>query len=293
LAIMAEIGQTLRETRMRQKIDMTEVEAATKIRAKYLRALENEEWDLLPGPTFVKTFLRTYAEYLGLDARTLVEEYRERYEKPSTQDLTPIAGPGLGGKRNRRRRPAIPVPAVLGVLGVVALLGALYLLGSWGDGDNGGGDESPAPGAVEQPQRQSDGDLAGEQHGDAEARREARERRRARARARARRERRERERRRAAANRTVSLALVPTGEVFVCLVDGRGRRLVPGQNLAPGARRGPYRSRRFRATFGNGQITLRVNGRTVQVAEQAQPIGMEITPKGRRMLSEAQRPTCS
>ena len=62
---MPEIGETLRETRMRRRIDMTEVEAATKIRAKYLRALENEEWDLLPGPTFVKTFLRTYAEYLG------------------------------------------------------------------------------------------------------------------------------------------------------------------------------------------------------------------------------------
>src|SRR3712207_7553588 len=78
---MPEIGETLRETRMRRRIDMTEVEAATKIRAKYLRALENEEWDLLPGPTFVKTFLRTYAEYLGLDARNLVEEYKQRFER--------------------------------------------------------------------------------------------------------------------------------------------------------------------------------------------------------------------
>ena len=98
---MPEIGETLRETRMRRRIDMTEVEAATKIRAKYLRALENEEWDLLPGPTFVKTFLRTYAEYLDLDPRLLVEEYRQRYERPSTQDLTPF-GPGMGGGRGQR-----------------------------------------------------------------------------------------------------------------------------------------------------------------------------------------------
>src|SRR5829696_8345631 len=70
---MPEIGDQLRETRLRNRIDITEVEAATKIRAKYLRALENEEWELLPGPTFVKTFLRTYADYLGLDARNLVE----------------------------------------------------------------------------------------------------------------------------------------------------------------------------------------------------------------------------
>ena len=98
---MPEIGETLRETRMRRRIDMTEVEAATKIRAKYLRALENEEWDLLPGPTFVKTFLRTYAEYLELDPRLLVEEYRQRYERPSTQDLTPFAR-GAGGQRAAR-----------------------------------------------------------------------------------------------------------------------------------------------------------------------------------------------
>ena len=66
---------------MRQRIDISEVESETKIRAKYLRALENEEWDLLPGPTFVKTFLRTYAEYLDLDPRLLVEEYRQRFER--------------------------------------------------------------------------------------------------------------------------------------------------------------------------------------------------------------------
>src|SRR3954454_7100227 len=138
---MPEIGETLRETRMRRRIDMTEVEAATKIRAKYLRALENEEWDLLPGPTFVKTFLRTYAEYLDLDPRLLVEEYRQRYERPSTHDLTPF-GPGLGGQRRGRRRrrrrrrrrhrraPIGPIVVVLG--GVLLLLGALYLIGRHG-----------------------------------------------------------------------------------------------------------------------------------------------------------------
>ena len=47
---MPEIGATLREARMRARIDVSEIEAQTKIRAKYLRALENEEWGLLPGP---------------------------------------------------------------------------------------------------------------------------------------------------------------------------------------------------------------------------------------------------
>src|ERR687894_2546337 len=127
---MPEIGDQLRETRLRNRIDITDVEAATKIRAKYLRALENEEWELLPGPTFVKTFLRTYADYLGLDARNLVEDYRQRYERTSVQDLTPF-GTNLGARRQRPRRPVL-APWMALVLGVVLLVGALYVLGTWG-----------------------------------------------------------------------------------------------------------------------------------------------------------------
>src|SRR3712207_7831882 len=93
---MPEIGSTLREARVRQRLDITQIEAETKIRAKYLRALENEEWDLLPGPTYVKTFLRTYAEALGLDAKLIVEEYKLRHERPSDAELRPIAPPRSG-----------------------------------------------------------------------------------------------------------------------------------------------------------------------------------------------------
>src|ERR1700709_2811587 len=103
---MADIGETLREARMRRRIDMTGVEAATKIRAKYLRALENEEWDLLPGPTFVRTFLRTYGDYLGLDSKMLVEEYKQRFERPGPQDLLPFS-PRSSSRRQPRSR-AVP-----------------------------------------------------------------------------------------------------------------------------------------------------------------------------------------
>src|ERR1700750_271709 len=119
---MPEIGETLRETRMRRRIDMTEVEAATKIRAKYLRALENEEWDLLPGPTFVKTFLRTYAEYLELDPRMLGGGHRPPHAPPApaapaavqparaTPALATPAAPtrAVGARDHRRRRDPRP-----------------------------------------------------------------------------------------------------------------------------------------------------------------------------------------
>src|SRR5213082_2238957 len=117
---MADIGSTLRETRMRERIDITTVESATKIRAKYLRALENEEWDLLPGPSFVRTFLRSYADYLGLDSRALVEEYKQRFERPSQDQLTPFA-PRAGGRRERRRGSLLG-PGIAIVIGIAALL---------------------------------------------------------------------------------------------------------------------------------------------------------------------------
>src|SRR5256885_8275636 len=131
---MPEIGETLREARMRAKIDVSEVEAATKIRAKYLRALENEEWGLLPGPAFVKSFLRTYADYLGLDGKLLVDEYKLRHERPTDLDQMPIS-PNLG----RRRAPG-PVSRIspARVIRVVlrALHGLLDHLGASGGHDN-------------------------------------------------------------------------------------------------------------------------------------------------------------
>src|SRR5215210_5994206 len=103
---MPDIGATLREARMRAKIDVSEVEAATKIRAKYLRALENEEWSLLPGPTFVKSFLRTYADHLGVDSKLLLEEYRLRYESPAPGDVSPPIVPAKNMPTRERRQPS-------------------------------------------------------------------------------------------------------------------------------------------------------------------------------------------
>src|SRR5438105_15907715 len=76
---MFEIGNSLREARLRQKLDFPEIEQAVKVRAKYLRALEEEEFDILPASTYVKGFLRAYADFLGLDGQLYVDEYNSRF----------------------------------------------------------------------------------------------------------------------------------------------------------------------------------------------------------------------
>jgi len=262
---MPEIGETLREARMRRRIDMTEVESATKIRGKYLRALENEEWDLLPGPTFVKTFLRTYAEYLGLDARLLVEEYRQRYERPSTQDLTPFTASRASrarGRVRRRRAAALGPLAVIGVC-VAVLLGSLWALGRWGNDET----EAPPPTAVEEPEP-----TATPSEGSSEERPSETERR----------------------PRRVRLQLVATAPVYVCLIDARGRQVIDEETLTADTPRRTYVSRSFRTNFGNNNVSMRVNGRTYRVEPSPEAIGYELLPGRRpRRLADDRRPDCS
>src|SRR3954469_8964406 len=135
---MADIGATLREARMRARIDISEVETSTKIRAKYLRALENEEWDLLPGPTFVKSFLRTYGEYPGLDVPHLLEEYKRQHERPTDLDQLPISPHSTA--RTRAPRPPRIARGWFVAAAIVALLVLFAIIGSRsGDNNDSGG----------------------------------------------------------------------------------------------------------------------------------------------------------
>jgi cytoskeleton protein RodZ len=260
---MPAIGATLREARMRARIDISEIESETKIRAKYLRALENEEWDLLPGPTYVKSFLRTYAEALGLDARLLLEEYKLRHERLSDIELQPIAPPGRrgvggrGGRGHRRRRGGVPRAYIVWFL-VLAVLGGIYLLGKSSEDDG----TSPSNVPSSKPAAPSGGNAKKKKKPAAPAPRFAR------------------------------LQVLGTAPVYVCLKAAGGRTLVNGVTLAAGGRTNTYRSSRFDLTLGNGNARMKVNGRVLDVPDVQQGIGYRATVKGRRSLAADRRPVC-
>ena len=132
---------------MRQRLDIADVESRTKIRAKYLRALENEEFGMLPGPTFVKTFLRTYAEMLGLDPHVLVEEYRANYERDDELELQSFAPPSAA-RRDRGRGSGLG-PGSIALLVLVAVLAVLVAIGLSSDDDGGDGDQASRPETTE------------------------------------------------------------------------------------------------------------------------------------------------
>jgi len=132
---MFEIGGSLREARLKRDLTPADVQKAIRIRDRYLQALEEERWELLPGDAYVKGFLRTYADYLGLDGSLYVEEYNSRFADPDEPQLvperfartrTPFAGVGF-------LRPLLVVLVIVAIVGLVAAFAAWQLSGSSGN----------------------------------------------------------------------------------------------------------------------------------------------------------------
>jgi helix-turn-helix protein/uncharacterized protein DUF4115 len=120
-----EIGNSLREARLRRGVEFVQAEQVTKIRAKYLRAIEDEQFDALPSDTYVKGFLRTYAEYLGLDGQLYVDEYNSRFVI-GEDDLRPRRSPPKSERRNRR----LETTLVLLVLAAIAVV-TIVVISAW------------------------------------------------------------------------------------------------------------------------------------------------------------------
>jgi cytoskeletal protein RodZ len=145
-----EIGNSLREARLRRQIEFAEAEHGTKIRGKYLRALEDERFELLPSHTYVKGFLRSYAEYLGLDGQLYVDEYNSRFitgeEDVQLRASTTRRVPAARARRSDRRESNI----VLVALTAIGIVTALVIV-AW---RFGGAEQQPVQGLTT-PQRQA------------------------------------------------------------------------------------------------------------------------------------------
>lgn len=271
---MPEIGATLREARMRARIDVSEIEAQTKIRSRYLRALENEEWDLLPGPTFIKSFLRTYATALGLDGKALVEEYRRSYEMPGESEMQPLVTPRRSGRRSEpgepRRSPGGPSRGYLITVALVAVVIVFLVIGLLTRGTS-------------KPESSGSGTNAEVTTTSKTSRTTART----------------RTRRHAAVPPSSSktaqatLSLEATAPVWVCLVGEGEEKLIPGVEMQAGEAQGPFHAKTFEITLGNNSVSMQVNGNAVTVPPSTQAIGYKITSAGEQTLPAESQPTCA
>ncbi len=237
-----QIGKVLEQARERAGFDLREAEQRTKIRIKYLQALEDEEWQALPGGAYAKGFLRTYGELLGLDGEALVDEYRRQQEPEAASRGYPLADPEReqrpagAGSQGSRLGPAL---AIAMVVAIAIALGILLLSG-----------DDPDDQRRERPDR----DRGARQQGRGE-------------------------RPRAAVDGPVELVLVARDPVEVCLIGGGGTALIDGQLLAAGTEE-RYQRERFELGFPSGfapdQLRLEVAGEPRKLPAVEGPAAFEI-----------------
>jgi cytoskeleton protein RodZ len=249
------IGEVLKETRTRQGLEIRTVEERTKIRIKYLRALENEEWDVLPNHAYAKGFLRTYAQVLELDGDALVDEYRRQVESAGEESYS-VGEPVLEQRRRLGEPPSGP-PIItwvgVGAVVIVAILLGVGLLGG-DDGDDDRADRREARAEKREERRQ-------------EQRREQRQ-----------------QEAQQAAEETIQLRLVMESDVAVCLLGDGERPLIDGQVLLAGNEES-FEARRFELRFPSGfdvgQFELFLNGDRRRLGETLGPSAYTITPPDR------------
>jgi cytoskeleton protein RodZ len=138
-----EIGNSLREARIRRGIDFPQAEAAIKIRGKYLRALEDEQFEVLPAETYVKGFLRTYAEYLGLDGQLYVDEFNSRFVTGEDSEARRARTRRSTTARPQRRSRRTETNVVLIALAAIAVF-TVVVIAAW---KTGGSPSSTPPAA--------------------------------------------------------------------------------------------------------------------------------------------------
>jgi cytoskeleton protein RodZ len=243
---MFEIGNSLREARLRQGLDFPELEQATKIRGKYLRALEDEQFDILPGQTYVKGFLRTYSEYLGLDGQLYVDEYNSRYIPGDEETPLRAQSKSVGGS------PRVESSVVLVALAAIGILTALVVV-AWRFGSDT--PETAIPDFSEQPPAAT------------RAKQPAAP-----------------QRKRPAVARLIATGALGDSWMEVYAGSQAGPLLYRG-TLEAGQSVWFQRPRLFVVMGRPGNVRLKLNGRTVRVPDRGSPTSLVVTPRRVRPAS--------
>lgn len=272
---MGVIGDTLSEARTRRAVDLEEIHAATGVRPRYLRAIEQEDWDALPEEFYARSFIRKYARYLGVDPEPLVAEYRRQRGAtggPGDAPTSPFARTSsrrADALRRRRRRQGIYAWLAAAALVAVVVV-ALVLLASGGGGSDGA-KEAGGGGSGSTTKGSGQGNAHKKHGGPAKSGTS----------------------RHHSGSSEVKLRIEPTAEVWACVLDAKGKPLVDGLTLAAGETMGPFKSHSYTAAFGNGSVQITVDGTAAHTPSTSSPFGFTVTAKGQvHQLPEGERPSC-
>lgn len=255
-------------------MDLEEVHAATGIRPRYLEAIEQEDWDALPEEFYARSFIRKYARFLEVDPEPLVEEFRrqqrggQRGEAPTSPFARTRSRRAAALRRRRRRQ------RVYAWIGAVALLAAIVvaivLLSSSGGEDGGARKGARGGGSASGKAGAKGAGTAGAHRKGTGTGKGTRQ-----------------------TAQGVKLEIEPMAEVWVCVLDGKGKPLVDGQTFAAGETVGPFHARSYTAAFGNGSVHILVDGKGLETPSTSNPMGISVDIHGKvHEIPEGSRPSC-
>ncbi len=160
---MEEIGKYLKRARLDRKLSLSDIEQDTKISSRYLKALEEDDFNALPGRTYAIGFLRTYSRYLSLDDQHLVDILKGFYNKDDQAEAFLVmkpptevpADPEAMSYVNKRKLQPWKVLFLVLLVGGLAVAGVLYYVGT---GDQSGTAQTNNPSSQDPTQTPSSGD---------------------------------------------------------------------------------------------------------------------------------------
>jgi cytoskeleton protein RodZ len=166
------IGPVLEQARKERGLTLDDVEQATKIRKRYLAGLEREDYGVLPDAVYAQGFLKTYANYLGLDGEDLSRQLKDRrkprrertlnYSPPKMSDFEqPLITPGgLGGTPKRKISTTSILTVVVAVFALAAVIGTLYYVGRGAQTSDTNGQATPQSAEKDAPNSEQDASKA-------------------------------------------------------------------------------------------------------------------------------------
>ncbi len=133
---LSELGERLKQARNEQNISLDDVQAITKIQVRYLRSIEEGQFDKLPGSFYTKAFVKSYAEAVGLNFETLMDTYGHELPKlPQPAETLPPRKSRTSLTPSSRSKWVSAVPGILVFFAVVLIFAVIWMLNINSDSD--------------------------------------------------------------------------------------------------------------------------------------------------------------
>jgi cytoskeletal protein RodZ len=204
----------------------------------------------------VKSFLRTYGEYLRIDSRGLLDEYRRIYER--VEDHEALSVTTITRERERAAKgPLLPVWVWIALV-LVIVVGALWFVG------HGSGNKTPTSGATGTRSKHAH---HGSHHATVPSHTTT-----------------------TTVPSDVTVSMVPTGAEYVCATEPSGKKLINGLIYQAGQTVKVLTAPVILLDLGNASMQLTVNGRHYPIAASSNAIGLRVTPAG--VTPDKNAPTC-